>query len=212
MAKRGRKPKGEYQGKSVVFSTRLRPDTKGALQQAAAKSGRSLSQEVEHRLRRSFDEDRDLFERFGGRENYALLRLIGSCLDMNYNPTKPDATWRDDCYTFDQTLATITSVLGAFRPEGDSDLGDPLLNAAGALQGMDNAVRKILQMKAADGNLAITRDGKIDVRAAIKDSLGELSQRIDEVPVYYGNAEGLRALADKMERADKAKTKKGRKK
>ena len=83
MARRGRKPKGEYVGKTKVFSTRLRADTKSALGRAAAKSGRSLSQEVEHRLRRSFDEDRDLFERFGGRENYALLRLIGSCLEYN---------------------------------------------------------------------------------------------------------------------------------
>ncbi len=212
MAKRGRKPKGEYAGKTKVFSTRLRPDTKAALVAAAAKNGRSLSQEVEHRLRRSFDEDRDLFERFGGRQNYALLRLIGSCLDMSYNPTKPAATWRDDVYAFDQTLATITSVLGTFRPEGDSDLGDPLSNAAGALQGTQNAVYKILEMKAAKKILAITRDGKIDVLAAIKNDLGELSQRIDEVRFYYGNAEGIRALADKMESAEKPKTKRGRKK
>ncbi len=84
-------------------------------------------------------------------------------------------------------------------------------SASFALQGTENAVYKILEMKAAERSLAITRDGRIDVRAAIKNDLGELSQRIDEVRFYYGNAEGLRALADKMERAEKTKTKRGRK-
>ena len=60
MAKAGRKPKGEYSGKSAVFSTRIRPDTRDALWQAAKASGRTLSQEVEFRLRRSIDEDGEL--------------------------------------------------------------------------------------------------------------------------------------------------------
>src|SRR5438094_547490 len=46
----GRKPKGEFSGKSATFSTRITPNLRKALDAAAKKSGRSLSQEVEHRL------------------------------------------------------------------------------------------------------------------------------------------------------------------
>jgi hypothetical protein len=49
MGKRGRVPKGEYAGKTEVMSFRITPDTKVALRRAAAASGRSLSQEAEHR-------------------------------------------------------------------------------------------------------------------------------------------------------------------
>ena len=46
----GRKPKGEFKGKSSVFSTRITPTTRAALEREAQRSGRSLSQEVERRL------------------------------------------------------------------------------------------------------------------------------------------------------------------
>ena len=55
MGKRGRVPKGEYAGKTEVMSFRITPDTKTALRRAAATSGRSLSQEAEHRLRRGLE-------------------------------------------------------------------------------------------------------------------------------------------------------------
>jgi TraY domain len=48
--RRGRRPQGEYAGKTGVMSFRIRPDTKAALREAATTSGRSLSQEAEHRL------------------------------------------------------------------------------------------------------------------------------------------------------------------
>src|SRR6266508_4607767 len=57
MAKRGRRPKGEYPEKKRVFASRVREDTWEMLQRAAAKSGRSVSQEFEFRLRRGLDED-----------------------------------------------------------------------------------------------------------------------------------------------------------
>jgi hypothetical protein len=57
MARRGRPPKGEYPEKKRVFASRIREDTWEMLQRAAAKSGRSLSQEFEFRLRRSLDDD-----------------------------------------------------------------------------------------------------------------------------------------------------------
>jgi hypothetical protein len=46
----GRKPRGEFKGKSATLTTRITPETRAAMESAAQKSGRSLSQEVERRL------------------------------------------------------------------------------------------------------------------------------------------------------------------
>ena len=49
----GRKPRGEFKGKTATLTTRITPETRVALKDAAKKSGLSLSQEVERRLVRS---------------------------------------------------------------------------------------------------------------------------------------------------------------
>ena len=46
----GRKPKGEFAGKTATVTTRIMPDTREALEAAALASNRSLSQELELRL------------------------------------------------------------------------------------------------------------------------------------------------------------------
>ncbi len=56
MGKRGPLPRGEYGrkiGRTAVLSTRLQPDTRALLVAAKEASGRSLSQELEHRLRQT---------------------------------------------------------------------------------------------------------------------------------------------------------------
>ena len=202
MPKRGRKPKGEYQGKSVVFSTRLRADTKKALEVAAEASGRSLSQEAEHRLRRSFDEDRTLFERFGGRENYAVLRLIGTCLDSGFNPLNPDASWRDDPYVFQQTLEAVTVVLKAFRPPGDPNLteGGEMPEAAAPIQGIERASIVLDSVATADKELQLNWDGERNKPAAIKDGLGDLAGRLK--PAFRGNAKDHLRRAEELEKKE----------
>jgi hypothetical protein len=59
-------------GRSLVH--RIRPDLRKSLERAAKASGRSLSQEVEHRLRRSFVEDDKIADAFGDRRTYRLMR------------------------------------------------------------------------------------------------------------------------------------------
>jgi hypothetical protein len=80
MAKRGAVPKGEYVGKSAVLSTRITPDLREGLQNAANKSGRSLSQEIEYRLRRSFGEDQKISDLFGSDSIFILVRMIALSL------------------------------------------------------------------------------------------------------------------------------------
>jgi hypothetical protein len=47
----GAKPKGPFKGKSMTLTTRITPETREELERTAAEKGRSLSQEVEYRLR-----------------------------------------------------------------------------------------------------------------------------------------------------------------
>jgi hypothetical protein len=47
----GAKPKGPFRGKSATLTTRITPETRAELERSAQEQGRSLSQEVEARLR-----------------------------------------------------------------------------------------------------------------------------------------------------------------
>src|SRR5436190_23773277 len=55
----GRKPRGEFKGKSATLTTRITPETRAAMERAAQKCGSSLSQEVERRLNDSVLNDRN---------------------------------------------------------------------------------------------------------------------------------------------------------
>ena len=87
MARRGRRPKGEYPEKKRVFASRIREDTWEMLQRTAAKSGRSLSQEFEFRLRRSLDDDEKIESAFGNLKTFGLMKLaaqaVKSMSDLN---------------------------------------------------------------------------------------------------------------------------------
>ncbi len=114
MAKAGRKPKGPYVDKGSVFSARIRSDTRCDIEKAARNSGRSLAQEVEHRLRRSFEDDRTISRRFGSRETYAVARLIGLAVEIENGPNS--RTWLHEAHAFDQTYASIKALLDQLRP------------------------------------------------------------------------------------------------
>lgn len=139
---KGPRPKGEYAGKSSVFSTRIRPDLRKNLEKAAKASGRSLSQEVEHRLRRSFVEDDKIADAFGDRRTYRLMRMMADAIHLSqeqdvteprrralpgvarraYPPNKshqPDPVgdnWLDDPLRFRVALAAMRSVVEAIEP------------------------------------------------------------------------------------------------
>src|SRR3974390_151320 len=75
-----RPPKGEYPEKKRVFASRVREDTWAKLQQASAKSGRSVSQEFEHQLRRALDEGEKIESAFGDLRTYALMKLAAQAV------------------------------------------------------------------------------------------------------------------------------------
>jgi hypothetical protein len=114
-AKTGRPPKGPYEGKAEVANFRIRPDTKRLLIEAAAQSGRSLSQEIEFQLRRALAS-------MGGAAaspTYAILQVIGRTLDSLVNYKQPGARWIDDPYLYGQAVKVMSAMFELLRPPGE---------------------------------------------------------------------------------------------
>jgi len=87
----GRKPKGEFVGKSATITTRIRPDTRDELETAARTNGRSLSQEAELRLRAN------LRPTDAQRRNRALGHAITLLAESIEKPT--GRSWLEDPFT-----------------------------------------------------------------------------------------------------------------
>jgi hypothetical protein len=73
-ARRGRPPLKSGEAKRASFNTRLRNALKEHLEESARAAGRSLSEEIESRLERSFDRT----EALGGLEYEALFQMMAA--------------------------------------------------------------------------------------------------------------------------------------
>lgn len=116
----GRPPKGEFHNKRAVFSTRITPELKASLVKAADRNGRSLSQEIERRLRNSLLKENfadKTISAFGGKESYALHKL--SVMAREHVEFNTGKTWLDDAFTFDQTIRSTVAVWSDFAPTGN---------------------------------------------------------------------------------------------
>jgi hypothetical protein len=144
MGKRGRAPKGEYAGKTEVMSFRITPDTKAVLRRAAATSGRSLSQETEHRLRRGLDEEEAISSLWGDVKTSAMLRLAAQVVQSLRTVRDIKVHWTTDAELFDAAINAIAETLKLFRPmqaEGISvcppEIGAPALGIVKEAQATD---------------------------------------------------------------------------
>ncbi len=126
MGKRGPKSSGGYGDKTRVLSTRITAQTRQGLEVSAKSNGLSLSSEIEHRLRRSFDDDR-IVDLLGGPQLYAILRTIAASMDMTgrqalftaHGKVGGALDWLNDPYAYDQALEATMRILDALRPAGD---------------------------------------------------------------------------------------------
>ena len=119
-AKRGRKPQGAYSDKSAVLTTRITKELRAKLEGARMEHPRtwSLSQEVEDRLRKSFDEESIAEQKFGDRETYAIARLIAEV--MNQVQMLTQRHWASSAFTVDACAQAIGNVLRAFALDDDA--------------------------------------------------------------------------------------------
>ncbi len=140
---RGRRPQGHYKGKGSVLSTRITAELREAIEAAATAKGHSLSQEIEHRLRRSFDEDTALNERLGGRRNYAALRLIAALMGTFGDPQ----AWLDDRRLFDRLVRMTGTVLAELRPPGSTTPEDDIERAIRDVQSAERVAFTLLAVR-----------------------------------------------------------------
>lgn len=135
--RRGRPPKKASERKRNNVTTRLRDETKRALEVEAEKAGHSLSEEIEFRLDQSFSDERARTERLyreaGGSHNYALGKLIVELAHII--EIVAGAGWTDDNYVFDHLMAGIKEAMSRLRrPEESCSPRRGLLT--GALPGL----------------------------------------------------------------------------
>jgi hypothetical protein len=173
MGKRGPKPRGAYSGKTAVFSTRITPETLELLN-TAKKAHRarewSLSQEVEDRLRRTFNDDKTDVENYGNKQNAAIVRLIGHVIHAASTSVKGKHNWLKEQWLFDDVMDAIAHTLLWFRPGGDSGRRGIALSS-----GTDHVAQLMAEIRSSDPSLPITEGTRRQHQmAGLKDKLGEL--------------------------------------
>lgn len=118
--KRGRPPKGPLAEKHATLTTRIRNETRKALETAAQRAGLSLSQLVEILLRDAlmFETRRKrTIQEFGGPETFALFRMMALAIrSLELGPTQ---RWFDSPYLHRKVVEAITLLLDQVKPEGE---------------------------------------------------------------------------------------------
>jgi hypothetical protein len=121
MAKRGRPLKDEASRKSEPVSIRLTPELRARLESDRLREipPRTLSQEIDQRIRESFDLEKSIKKELGGADRYYwLLRLFAE--DIRFIEDQTGQRFVEDRFTFDQVRAVINTFLDHFKPPGAS--------------------------------------------------------------------------------------------
>jgi hypothetical protein len=115
---RGRPPKAPERGKRQNYTFRLHDSTRERLSEIAQENGRSLSEEIEYRIERSFrevDVQNILNFYFGGNETIALLREMAPYI--TYQMAKSRKSWRNDKATRDAIQEHLSGLFDALDDE-----------------------------------------------------------------------------------------------
>ncbi|MER9870822.1 Arc family DNA-binding protein [Mesorhizobium sp. M0136] len=118
MGKRGPAPGS---GKTPIFTMRLPTDLREKLTEKAEAAGLSLSRQIELRLSKSFDEEDAIENRFGSKENYRIMQVLGMAIDAAKE--KYDAkSWLHDPEVFDLVVETFNRTIAPLRPTDDRQM------------------------------------------------------------------------------------------
>jgi hypothetical protein len=124
---RGRPKLKDEDRRSEPVSVRLTPALRKQLEEArrSPDGDNTLSQEIELRLRRSFNIDGEIAKKFGTPGAYAFARMIADGIEtveiLCSSSAHDDVRrWLDDRFTFDQVVMMINELLSLLRPGGRS--------------------------------------------------------------------------------------------
>jgi hypothetical protein len=163
MPRKGKAPAGEIAGKGAQFSTRISQDLRIALEDAAAKSGRSLSQEFETRLRGSFAETPRVDSATDAIVGSGILGIVVSQL-KNLDAKDPaTARWHNDPYCWRQAVAAATTILNLYRPAGVEPVSytPPGTPGTGIRQGESFVEQWVLDVQTATPAVPMSEPGKL---------------------------------------------------
>jgi hypothetical protein len=125
--RRGRPRLPEEDRRSRNFTFRGRAELHSNLAEAAKTSRRSISEEIEHRLERSFADDRTIEAALGGQEIYDILRIVAATLHAAGNTSAAEGgRLIDDPVRYDRAVKAVNHVLEALRPNREAYLKDYL--------------------------------------------------------------------------------------
>lgn len=187
MAKRGRKPKGEFSDNSSVTSIRIRTDIREALDRACEISGNSLGQEIQARVWRTFTEDDNIADVFGSRREYRLFRLISETMrtvaereDVLQSAADVRVSWLDQPERYARAMHACIAILELIAPGvPDVSVDDlELLRDVSRTRGQIAAVHRLHDIAAADASLPrFVKDESAAKTALAKRDLGQLVER-----------------------------------
>lgn len=201
MGKRGPEPKSKHGGKTQVLSTRIMPDIRARLDEAAKESGRPLSEEIARRLRRTFEEDERIADNFGDRQTYMLMQAIALAIrwQSGFPATRPMVHWLSEPGLFDQAVETINRMLEAIRPPGEpARLSDEKIAAAVDFQSKQIASMIWHETNNADADLPLNRGTYYDhkfsslkshlagIAARSPDKMSDIERRAAEFTAEHG--------------------------
>lgn len=203
MGKRGPAPKGEYSSQTAVLSTRITPELRARLEAEVKKSRKTLSREIEHRLRRSFIEDDKISEAFGSRQNYALMRMISMLIETIHFPAYSVKDWREDPDQYDQVIKKINGVFEALRPPGKArELTEYEKTIADASYSQAPLVL-ISNLQSVDAAIPLSAPRRLQIASLLKGDLGEM---IERPKLFFGNADQIRERIEQLEQEEAKRT------
>jgi hypothetical protein len=122
MAKKGRKPKGEFTRKLSHFSTRIQPETREALEKEAKATGQSVSQVAERLLRQGLSrKDADDGDRAARAICFLIRQIARFVVGIELLRDGRSAViydWRSDPFFYRAFKLAVSRVLDALEPAG----------------------------------------------------------------------------------------------
>ncbi|MDG4908120.1 hypothetical protein P9228_16960 [Mesorhizobium sp. WSM4898] len=117
----GRKPKGEFAGKSAAFSTRITQELRAALDKESEATGKSISQIVERRLRESYDKPK--IQRELADKRIKAMALMTARLATSVE-SATGKKWNEDRFTCEALMSALATALSRIMPAGEIAVPD----------------------------------------------------------------------------------------